>query len=114
MAEELARELARRHLGHKVVVTGREPLLAKASLSDIEASKLHSQARGHIVEILYDDLSRDHIMYAQEADKLAGQSVSLLPSSSDGILSTFLNRYQAIVTHESAYMEEIPAPLHHI
>ena len=109
LAESLREEIAKRRLGHEF---GKRPLGAKAYLSDIKDSNLHSKEGTQVFDIVYDDMSADRVHYKQDSDKLVETTISFPQpeADDDGVLRTFIDRYTALITHESAYMEEIPAP----
>ena len=56
-------------MGHRFV---RQPLLAVGAVSGIDDAKHHSRTMSQMVDILYDDLSRDRMLVTQERDRLSG------------------------------------------
>lgn len=106
MSEQLSEELARRHLGHKVV---KQPIWTQTSISDVQDSRMHTLGVTQVVENVYDDLSADRTMYSTSIDTIVDSTIGFLPDD-DGILKTFIDRYTTMLIHDSVYMEELPAP----
>ena len=106
LAEQLSLELAKRHLGHKVV---KQPIWTQTSISDIEDSRVHTVGMTQVTENIYDDLSADRTYYTTSTDQITESTIGFLPDE-DGILKTFIDRYTTMLIHDSVYMEELPAP----
>ncbi len=107
LSESLNEELAKRHLGHKVIE--KKPVLQTTSLSGITDTNLRSFGVTQVVETLYDDLSAEKKSIKTEIDQMIDSTVGFAPGD-DGILNTFIDRYTTMLIHDSILMEEIPAP----
>ena len=107
LAHALQDELARRHIGghgdHK------QPIHVKATIQDVEDSTLRTQTVSQVVETVYDDLSKDRVLYSTTTDHLVNANVTQMPDV-DGILKTFVDRYTTMLVHDSIYMEQMPTP----
>jgi len=57
-------------------------------------------------------MSKDQKLYKTEADHMVETTIGFIPDS-EGILKSFVDRYSAMLIHDSILMEEHPSPHDH-
>ena len=70
---------------------------------------MRSKTISELVDTVYDDLSMDSVLKSQTADSFVNTEVTFLPDD-EGVLKTFIDRYTAMLIHDSVYMEQLPTP----